>query len=121
MVCCACGVRQLPRFEYCHQCDCPLGALVPPPGIERRRLRPQRLPVPHTGRDSERLALLGLLCAGVGWLPLSLGLCGCALAVLFGSVALRRARASHRHGALRLSWAAILIGSVCAVPALAAF
>jgi hypothetical protein len=123
MVCCSCGLRQPPRTGYCAQCDCPLGALAPPPVLAHRRLRPQRLPLDLAGprgSRSEVLAGAGLLCAGLGWLPAPAGLLGPVLTVLLASAALRRARAAHRHRALRLAWAALLLGGLCAVPALAA-
>ncbi len=123
MACCACGLRQQPQklqTDYCDQCGCPVGALAPPPALHRRPGRPQRLPVVAPDRLSgERAATLGLLCATLGWLPLYLGVFACALAVLLGGTALRKARRSRRAGlAVWLGWAAVLLGGACAVPAL---
>lgn len=42
-LCYACGLRQLARTGYCVGCDCPLGALAPPPTLSHAVLPPQRL------------------------------------------------------------------------------
>lgn len=120
MVCCSCGLRQSPRAGYCVQCDCPLGALAPPPGLDHRPLRPQRLAPAPLGPPAESLARAGLLAALLGWLAPPLALLGAAAAVVLASAALRRARRGRGARALRLSWAALVIGGACAAPGLAA-
>ncbi len=120
MACCACGLRQRPKSEYCDQCGCPVGALAPPPALHQRPGRPQRLPGVGPERlSSEKTAALGLVCLTIGWLPLYVGIFGCTLAVLLGSTALHKA---HRcRGAtlgVWLGWAAVILGGACTIPAL---
>lgn len=122
MACCSCGLRQKDNSGYCTQCGCPLGALAPPRLLGRTEAHhPQRLPaLGPAGLSGAQAAALGLLCAGLGWLPLYFGLLCCVLSVLLGSIAVRRLR--PRRGALLwAAWAVVALGGACAVPALSAF
>lgn len=115
MICPSCGMRQVPKTDYCDGCACPLAALAPPRALGLSHARTQRLP--ERDRTPSVALLCGAACAAVSWMPLYLSLLCCCLTVLCGAVAVARCRGG---GARLAAWLVTLWGAAASVPALSA-